>query len=367
MSAELVGLIPAAGRGVRAYPYTRWVPKSMLEVDGVPLVQRNVELLRDQLDVREIVVVVGYRGEVIRRASRRRPPARRRHPLRHQRPHRPRTSPTRSTWAPARSTVRCCMILADECYIGSNHRDLLAPDLRAAAAVCGIIESESREADPQELRRHHPRRPHRRPRGEAAGGARHAHGDGDLPAGARGAGAAPARLRAAPRRRPARLDVLAGRTLPRGPSRPALRPARALRERQLARRPQPRQRARPRRHLRHPDRQPGLRGRRRERSDPGADPGVRQRRVARRGAGGRAATRAPGSRRRRPIPRSDWPRRRHPTCPPARSSPSASTARAATSSSCAPATAPSRRATSASCWSTCVTPISCWVRARRAR
>src|SRR5262249_57634133 len=37
----------------------------------------------------------------------------------------------------------CCMILADECYVGSNHRELLAPDMRAAAAVCGIIESDS--------------------------------------------------------------------------------------------------------------------------------------------------------------------------------------------------------------------------------
>ena len=66
MSSELVGLIPAAGWGVRAYPYTRTIPKSMLEVDGVPLIERNVTLLRDHLGMRVIVIVVGYRGEVIR-------------------------------------------------------------------------------------------------------------------------------------------------------------------------------------------------------------------------------------------------------------------------------------------------------------
>jgi NDP-sugar pyrophosphorylase family protein len=48
-AARLVGLIPSAGRGVRVYPYTATIPKSMLGVDGVPLIRRNVELMRDQL------------------------------------------------------------------------------------------------------------------------------------------------------------------------------------------------------------------------------------------------------------------------------------------------------------------------------
>ena len=142
MSAELVGLIPAAGRGVRAYPYTRWVPKSMLEVDGVPLVQRNVELLRDQLGVHEIVVVVGYRGEVIREHlgdGRQLGVA-----IRYVTNDRIELNLPYSVYLGARTIDgACCMILADECYVGSNHRELLAPDLRAAAAVCGIIESDS--------------------------------------------------------------------------------------------------------------------------------------------------------------------------------------------------------------------------------
>src|SRR5262245_23006821 len=142
MSAELVGLIPAAGRGVRAYPYTQRVPKSMLEVDGVALVQRNVELLRDQLDVRDIVVVVGYRGDAIREHlgdGRQLGVA-----IRYVTNDRIELNLPYSVYLGARTIDGpCCMILADECYIGSNHRGLLAPELRAAAAVCGIIESES--------------------------------------------------------------------------------------------------------------------------------------------------------------------------------------------------------------------------------
>jgi choline kinase len=59
-SERLVDLIPAAGRGARAYPYTATIPKPMLDVDGTPLIVRNVVLLRAQLGIREIVIVVGY-------------------------------------------------------------------------------------------------------------------------------------------------------------------------------------------------------------------------------------------------------------------------------------------------------------------
>jgi len=62
-----LGLIPAAGKGVRAYPKSSYMPKPMLAIAGVPLVQRNVELLRDALGIREIVVIVGYLGDHIRR------------------------------------------------------------------------------------------------------------------------------------------------------------------------------------------------------------------------------------------------------------------------------------------------------------
>jgi len=39
-------LIPAAGRGLRAYPKTGRIAKVLLEIDGKPLILRNIELLR---------------------------------------------------------------------------------------------------------------------------------------------------------------------------------------------------------------------------------------------------------------------------------------------------------------------------------
>lgn len=142
MSSELVGLIPAAGRGVRAYPYTRTVPKSMLEVDGLPLIERNVALLRDQLDVHEVVVVVGHRSEVIREhlGDGRRLGV----TIHYVTNDRIELNLPYSVYLGSREIAGpCCMVLADECYIGSNHRGLLAPALRAAAVVCGVIEADS--------------------------------------------------------------------------------------------------------------------------------------------------------------------------------------------------------------------------------
>jgi len=61
-----IGVIPAAGRGVRIYPKTRTVPKVMLEIGGKPIIQRNIELMRDKLGVKEIYIAVNYLGNAIK-------------------------------------------------------------------------------------------------------------------------------------------------------------------------------------------------------------------------------------------------------------------------------------------------------------
>ncbi|HLK12271.1 MAG TPA: sugar phosphate nucleotidyltransferase [Candidatus Binatia bacterium] len=145
-SDTLIGLIPAAGRGVRAYPYTATVPKAMLEVDGVPLIRRNVELLRDELDIRDICVVVGYRGEVIRDylgtggalGVR----------LFYVTNPRVELNLPYSMLLGGQEIARrglegyCCTVLSDECYVGSNHRSLLASGYRNALATCGLVHSD---------------------------------------------------------------------------------------------------------------------------------------------------------------------------------------------------------------------------------
>ena len=141
MSA-LVGVIPAAGRGIRAYPYTSTIPKCMLEVDGVPLVRRNVELMRDQLDIRDIRIVTGHRGEVIRRylgdgtalGVRIEYVENRRLDL----------ELAYSVHLGTRGIEGfCCVILADECYVGSNHAELLAQPFGSALATIGFIETDN--------------------------------------------------------------------------------------------------------------------------------------------------------------------------------------------------------------------------------
>jgi dTDP-glucose pyrophosphorylase len=58
-------LIPAAGRGMRMYPLTKEKPKAMLTIDGTPLLQYTLEMLRDHLQVKNVYVVIGEHGEQI--------------------------------------------------------------------------------------------------------------------------------------------------------------------------------------------------------------------------------------------------------------------------------------------------------------
>jgi NDP-sugar pyrophosphorylase family protein len=138
----MVGLIPAAGRGIRAYPYTETVPKCLLEVDGVPLLRRNVELMRDQLGISEVFVVVGSHGDRIREylgdGSRL---GVRAHFIQNDR------LDLDLAWSVALAAPQisdpCCMLLSDECYIDSNHRELLDSPYESALAICALIEADS--------------------------------------------------------------------------------------------------------------------------------------------------------------------------------------------------------------------------------
>jgi NDP-sugar pyrophosphorylase family protein len=138
---DLVGLIPAAGRGVRAYPYTTTIPKSMLEVDGVPVLQQNIVLLRDKLGIRDIRVVIGHRGEVIRRffgdgstlgVS-----------ISYiDNPRLDLELPYSVCLAGRQIDRPCCMVLADECYASTDHEKLLDPSYSDALVTCGLMTCE---------------------------------------------------------------------------------------------------------------------------------------------------------------------------------------------------------------------------------
>ena len=65
MSGKLIGIIPAAGSGIRARPYTYELHKGMFHLDGKPNLERHIDLMRDEMGIEEIVIILGYMGETI--------------------------------------------------------------------------------------------------------------------------------------------------------------------------------------------------------------------------------------------------------------------------------------------------------------
>ncbi|MEK6968159.1 MAG: phosphocholine cytidylyltransferase family protein [Nanoarchaeota archaeon] len=59
-------IIFAAGKGVRLRPHTNTIPKCMLKVNGKTLIEYQVEACK-QAGITEIIVIVGYKGEKIKR------------------------------------------------------------------------------------------------------------------------------------------------------------------------------------------------------------------------------------------------------------------------------------------------------------
>jgi glucose-1-phosphate thymidylyltransferase len=122
----------------------------MLEVGGVPVIRRNVELMRDQLDIRDIRVVIGHQGDVIREhlgdgASL---------GVRVSYVSNPRLDLELSYsihLATRDVNGFCCVILADECYIGCNHRELLSDAYETGLVTCAVIASD----DPGEVRKNY--------------------------------------------------------------------------------------------------------------------------------------------------------------------------------------------------------------------
>jgi len=68
MASSLLGIIPAAGSGVRARPYSYEVHKGLFAIDGESNISRLIKIMRDQMDIGEIVITLGYMGDSIRKA-----------------------------------------------------------------------------------------------------------------------------------------------------------------------------------------------------------------------------------------------------------------------------------------------------------
>lgn len=151
MNAERIrtAVVPAAGRGVRAYPRTARVPKVLLEVAGKPLLHRNLEILRRDLGVERAVLLVGHLADQVR-ASVGDGSA---FGLRVEYVDVPDPSEGLARGlALARDRVRepFVCILGDELYYGSSHAALLPLPEPWEAAVC-VMETD----DPRRIRKNY--------------------------------------------------------------------------------------------------------------------------------------------------------------------------------------------------------------------
>ncbi|MEM7203082.1 MAG: sugar phosphate nucleotidyltransferase [Planctomycetota bacterium] len=145
-----LGLIPAAGEGVRAYPATTRIPKVMLEVEGKPLILRNLEVMRDQLGIRDIVLIVGYLAEQVKAflGDGERFGVR----VRYVDCAEPKIGLAQGVLLAEPLMDRpFAMILGDELYLGSNHEELRPPADGDFFAVCAV----KRVDDPRLIRKNY--------------------------------------------------------------------------------------------------------------------------------------------------------------------------------------------------------------------
>lgn len=67
MTSSLLGIIPAAGSGVRARPYSYEMHKGLFLIDSESNISRLISIMRDQFGIEEIVIALGYMGDSIRK------------------------------------------------------------------------------------------------------------------------------------------------------------------------------------------------------------------------------------------------------------------------------------------------------------
>lgn len=149
MSSSMIGIIPAAGSGIRARPYTYEQHKGMFLIDGQPNIGRLISIMRDDMGIDEVVIVLGYMGDSIRdhfgdgsEFGVRINYVENRH--------------LDKGWAwsvllakPFLGGRHGCVMLSDEFYLESNLDELAAFDFSSYSAVCNV----KHVADPEVIKR----------------------------------------------------------------------------------------------------------------------------------------------------------------------------------------------------------------------
>ncbi|OVE74324.1 hypothetical protein BVX93_00190, partial [bacterium B13(2017)] len=144
MIRPLYGLIPAAGKGTRAHPYTHMIPKCMLDINGIPNLQRNICIMRDDLQIKDIIIIIGHLGNIITEYF-----------------GNGEKFDVNITYVENKALDKglaysillgkkfidgyCCVMLSDECYIYSNHKEILNVPYEDSLITCAVMEVDDRE------------------------------------------------------------------------------------------------------------------------------------------------------------------------------------------------------------------------------
>ncbi|MBU6996720.1 MAG: glycosyltransferase [Theionarchaea archaeon] len=139
-----VALIPAAGRGLRMYPITEKKPKAMLTIHGKPLLQYNLELLKTNLDCREVYIVTGEYGDQI--SSYFEDGSSLGLEINYITQKTPRGIGHAIGLGEEYIDTPFFVILGDEMYIDTNHQDMLSLFSRDFNAICAFQETDDLKA-----------------------------------------------------------------------------------------------------------------------------------------------------------------------------------------------------------------------------
>lgn len=144
MKPDLLGIIPAAGSGVRARPYTYEVHKGLFAIDGKPNIERLICVMRDDLGIKEVIITLGYMGDSIREAfgDGEALGVKISYVENHH---------IDKGWAwsvllakPYLAGRHACVMLSDEFYLNSNHVELKQFAYEGFSAVVGVKKTDDR-------------------------------------------------------------------------------------------------------------------------------------------------------------------------------------------------------------------------------
>lgn len=133
----LQGLIPAAGKGVRARPYTHETHKGMLDINGTPNIERIIAIMRDQLGIEKIIIVIGFLGDSIKQYFG--DGSQFGVDIQYVENNELDKGLAWSIYLAHEKVLaeHFCIMLCDECYINSNHERLLEYTEQAYTVTCG--------------------------------------------------------------------------------------------------------------------------------------------------------------------------------------------------------------------------------------